>query len=174
MAPQGFTIRTATDADLEAVARIHVASWQDAYKGIIPDTLIANHTVQGSLLGWRSTVAKYPENVTVAAMTNAAIAGFCCAGPVVHTAKNAPFEFEIYALHVEPGLRRNGIGAALLRAALARAKSEGMRSAIVWTLEGLTLSRRFYEREGGHLVKTGVWSLGGYELPDLAYGWTGL
>lgn len=46
-----------------------------------------------------------------------------------------------------------------------------MMSAIVWTLNALTLSRKFYEREGGELVKTGVWHIDGAALPEVAYGW---
>lgn len=46
-----------------------------------------------------------------------------------------------------------------------------MRSMIVWTLEDLRLSRRFYEREGGKVVKHGHWQVGGVALPELAYGW---
>ena len=46
-----------------------------------------------------------------------------------------------------------------------------MRSLSVWTLEGLHLSRRFYEREGGRLVKHGHWQVGGGVVPELAYGW---
>jgi hypothetical protein len=55
---------------------------------------------------------------------------------------------------------------------LRRARDDlGMRSMIVWTLEGLHLSRRFYEREGGAVVKHGHLLVGGAEVPELAYGW---
>ena len=36
-----------------------------------------------------------------------------------------------------------------------------MNSAIVWTLKELKLSRSFYAREGGVLVKTGIWAFEG-------------
>jgi len=49
-----------------------------------------------------------------------------------------------------------------------------MNSAIVWTLKELTLSQRFYAREGGELVKTGRWRAGHIELPEVAYGWRDL
>jgi ribosomal protein S18 acetylase RimI-like enzyme len=168
-------IRVSTEADLRAVAQIHVASWQDAYKGIVPDELLADRSVEGSLSGWRWTFAKYPANITVATSQDGVIQGFCCAGPVVDVVKNASFEFEIYALHVSPNSRQQGIGATLLRDAFARATDrEEMHSAIVWTLKDLRLSRRFYEREGGKVVKSGVGSIGEFALPEVAYGWTSL
>ncbi len=146
-------VRAATAIDLAAIARIHMASWHDAYRGVIPDEVLDDRTVEGSLSGWRSTFEKYPDNISVAETGDALFAGFCCAGPVVDAEKNAPFEFEIYGLHVAPSMRRRGIGAALLRAALNRAIArERMNSAIVWTLKELKLSRRFYSREGGELV----------------------
>jgi len=69
-------------------------------------------------------------------------------------------------------MRRHGIGAALLRAAMARARDGlGLRSMIIRTLRDLHLSRRFYEREGGTLISEGHWTVGGIAVPDVAYGW---
>jgi ribosomal protein S18 acetylase RimI-like enzyme len=165
-------VRAATTSDLAAIARIHMASWHDAYRGVIPDEILDGRTVEGSLSGWRSTLKKYPDNISVAETGDALLAGFCCAGPVVDAERNAPFEFEIYGLHVAPIMRRRGIGAALLRAALNRAVvREQVNSAIVWTLKDLTLSRSFYAREGGELVKAGTWRVAQLELPEVAYGW---
>jgi GNAT superfamily N-acetyltransferase len=175
MKNQKHSIHVASEADLQAVARIHVASFQDAYKDIMPASFLAGLSVDGSLSGWKSTFAKYPTNVTVAVSQDGVIEGFCCAGPVVDVVKNSPFEFQVYGLHVSPNCRRQGVGAVLLRTAFARASREGMSSAIVWTLRDLSLSRRFYEREGGAAVKTDVWSVGGgLTLPEVAYGWTSL
>jgi ribosomal protein S18 acetylase RimI-like enzyme len=175
MAPISCTIRSAAEADLPAIAAIHMASWRDAYRSLIPAEVLLGRSVADCLAGWRSTLAKYPANVTVAAAADRRIYGFCCAGPVVDDARSAPFGFEVYGLHVAPASRQNGIGASLLRRALARAKDEERsNSAIVWTLEDLALSRKFYEREGGKPVKTGIWRLDGIALAEIAYGWTDL
>ena len=168
-------VRRVTAIDLPAIARIHMASWHDAYRGVIPDDALCGRTIEGSLSGWRFTFEKFPDNLSVAETGDALPSGFCCAGPVIDAEKNAPFEFEIYGLHVVPAMRRRGIGAALLRAALNRAVvRERKSSAIVWTLKDLGPSRRFYVREGGELVKTGTWTVGRVELPEVAYGWRDL
>lgn len=167
------SIRLAGEADLADIARIHVSSWRDAYVSVLPQEILATRSPEGSFAGWRSTLEKYPNNITVACSEDAAVVGFCCAGAVVDDARSSPFSFEIYGLHVDPNRRREGIGGALLREALARTKHlAGNPSAIVWTLRDLHLSRRFYEREGGTLVKSGVWSLEGHTFPEVAYGWT--
>ena len=41
MANLDCAVRLATEADLPTVAGIHIASWQDAYKGAVPDALLA-------------------------------------------------------------------------------------------------------------------------------------
>jgi ribosomal protein S18 acetylase RimI-like enzyme len=165
-------IELAGEADLPDIARIHIASWQDAYRGVLPSEILASRSREGSLRGWQSTLKKFPGNLTVARAQDGAILGFCCAGPDVNEARSGPFGFEIYGLHVEPQRRRRGIGGRLLREALLRAKDRTIdRTAIVWTLRDLSLSRQFYEREGGVLVKTGTWAFEGRGFPEVAYGW---
>lgn len=172
MANSDLLIRSAADADVPHIARIHVDSWRDVYRGVIPDAVIDARTVQGATAMWSANLAKYPANLTVAETPDGKVAGFSCAGPVTDAERSGPYEFEVYAMHVRPDIRRSGVGAALLRDALRRARDDlHLHSMIVWTLEGLHLSRRFYEREGGKLVKHGHFSIGGVELPELAYGW---
>jgi ribosomal protein S18 acetylase RimI-like enzyme len=168
-------VRTALAADLPLIARIHIASWHDAYRGVVPAQILSGQTFKGSLRGWHSTFEKYPDNLTVVEAANAQVTGFCCAGPVVDAKRNAPFEFEIYGLHVLPKARRQGIGTALFCAAFKRAvRREGMNSLIVWTLKEHQMSRKFYRREGGKIVKTRTWRFGGSAIPEVAYGWTRL
>jgi hypothetical protein len=35
-----FSLRAATSADADAIARLHAASWQSAYRGIVPDVFL--------------------------------------------------------------------------------------------------------------------------------------
>lgn len=172
MTNSDLLIHSATERDVPHIAQIHVASWRDAYRGVIPYAVIDARTVEGAAAMWSANLAKFPANLAVAVTPDGQIAGFSCAGPVAEGSKSMPYDFEVFALHIRPDLRRHGIDAALLSQAMRRAQGElRMRSMIVWTLEGLHLSRRFYEREGGTLVKQGMWQVGGVELPELAYGW---
>ena len=168
-----FSHRKADDIDLEAIAKLHMLSWQTAYRGLIPDELLVPGNLEKAVEGWRSTHRSYPDNLSVAETSDGRIVGFCCAGPVVDAQKNAPFEFEIYGLHVDPNFHRKGIGSLIIAGVSNRMASLGIEGLIVWTLENLIQSRRFYEKCGGSVVKTGVWTPRGHRLNEVAYGWAG-
>ena len=49
-------IREATVGDAQAIATIHVDSWQAAYRGILPDAYLANLTVVQRSEAWRKSI----------------------------------------------------------------------------------------------------------------------
>ncbi|HLQ59964.1 MAG TPA: hypothetical protein VK113_10640, partial [Gemmatimonadales bacterium] len=52
-----MTIRRALSADAEAVGRIHVESWNVAYRGIMPDDVIARTDLAYRTAFWRERIA---------------------------------------------------------------------------------------------------------------------
>lgn len=177
MAEHIFDIRPATQDDLCGIASVHLRSWKTAYDGLMPASLLDFNptdpaTIENCARDWSKTLHSFPENLAVAVDKAGVVSGFCCAGRVDDAAKNYPYQFQIYGLHVSPLDHGRGVGSALLRWALSRATMLGM-GAIVWTLKGSVQSRRFYERKGGRLEKSGVWELAGHRLEEVAYGWRG-
>lgn len=81
MAKLEVLIRTATEADAPDVAQVHMASWRDAYRGVIPDAAIDARTVEGATEMWLANLGRFPENLTVAELPDGQIAGFSCAAP---------------------------------------------------------------------------------------------
>jgi len=57
-------------------------------------------------------------------------------------------EFELHLLCVKPEARRRGIGEALVRDALQRAKAEGARGVVLWTQPTMDSAQRLYRRCG--------------------------
>lgn len=55
---------------------------------------------------------------------------------------------------VEPDARGNGVGASLMRAALAFARDAGYEGVWLWTVDDLVDARRQYEKAGFRLVHT--------------------
>jgi len=164
-------VRSATAGDVAQIAWLHVQSWQTAYRGVVPDEILRSMSAERSLPGWQKTFDSFPDNLAVV-YDEIGIAGFCCAGPVVDSEKNNPFTFEIYGIHVRPDCHRKGVGSQLVTQAFDRRRELGLDGAIVWTLEALVQSRRFYEKHGGVVVKSGAWTVGRFTLPEVAYGWS--
>lgn len=80
-----------------------------------------------------------------------------------------PEEAEIRALAVDPGVRGQGIGQALLRAAQDRAAGHGKRHLVLLTQPEMAAARRLYERAGFRRLPERDWiPEPGVEL--IAYG----
>lgn len=163
-----YKIRPAGSGDLPKFAEIHVKSWSNAYQNIVPQNILDDMTEQKSLQIWQRTFQKYPQNLTLVEQEQGEIVAICCAGPCDYPGQG--FDWEIYGLHVMPSLRNQGIGAALLQDALTRAHLARAQKAIVWTIEKLDRSRKFYQREGGQYYKTKQWPLIP-SLNEVSYYW---
>lgn len=59
-----------------------------------------------------------------------------------------PDECELHLLATLPTARRSGVGTALVKAALATARSEGYRRAILWTQPPMLSAQRLYQSVG--------------------------
>lgn len=53
-------IRLATIQDSHPIGQIHVEGWRAAYRGILPDGLLAGLSVESRAAGWRRTIEKVP------------------------------------------------------------------------------------------------------------------
>ncbi|MDQ3936603.1 MAG: GNAT family N-acetyltransferase, partial [Actinomycetota bacterium] len=138
-----LVVRGAREDDASAIADIHVRSWREAYRGLLPDELLDELSAERRERSWRDILAGRTRVSTtlVAEEPEAAVAGFCALAI-------AADEAEIAALYVEPGRFRRGIGSALLEAAMARAAMAGCRTALLWVLPENTPAIAFYARFG--------------------------
>jgi ribosomal protein S18 acetylase RimI-like enzyme len=79
---------------------------------------------------------------------------------------------EIAALYVASDHHREGVGAALLRAAAAELRRLGVRTLRLDVLTANLPARRFYEAVGGREVGRGTTDEEGVLLPTTVYEWT--
>jgi len=139
-------IRRATLDDVSAIARVHVKTWQVAYRGQMPDSFLDGLSEERRVELWRPLLQPRDHGVLVATWVGAVI-GFCDAMRS-RDDDATPYTGEVAALYVDPAHWGRGAGHALLTAGVERARAAGHHTLTLWVLATNVRARRFYEREG--------------------------
>lgn len=139
-------IRTAVAEDAAAIAAVHVASWQGAYRGKFPDEVLDGLDVARRTAGWRRYLQQDGQ-VTFVAEDDDRITGFVHLGAARDDDVDAATG-EIIAIYARPEAWGTGTGRDLMAAAVASLRAAGFRSATLWVLESNARARRFYELAG--------------------------
>ena len=141
----GGLVRTAGPADARPIAAVHVATWQDAYAGLLPDGFLAGLDVGEWAERWRGRLAAPGDGVFALVFeADRRIQGFVSGGP-------SRDEFpggEVYAIYVDPARQGGGAGGRLLAAATRLLADAGFTHASLWVLAGNHPARGFYESQG--------------------------
>ena len=139
---QDFTIRPADVRDAAGIGFVHCRGWQTAYAGLLPETILQGMSPEKSAARFRQEGCRD----TLVAEQNGRVVGFCGYGGWRDDPD--PDEGEIIGLYVLPECQRQGIGGALMKAALAELAAWGCRAVSLWVLQGNDRAARFYERQG--------------------------
>jgi ribosomal protein S18 acetylase RimI-like enzyme len=142
-------LRPAVVADAASIARVHIESWQSAYRGQLPDRYLdeLNEELPRRTEFWRTHISTPPEKVEIWVTGNAlSVEGFVAFGPARHAEKTPVAE--IYAIYVHPRFWNEGVGRSLFVHAMSRLTSLGWSEAVLWVLESNARARRFYEIAG--------------------------
>ena len=151
------SIRRAKDADVPAIADIHVRSWQAAYRGILPDELLDGLSTEERERSWRELLTADADGwlTLVAERPDGTLTGFCSVATPSHDADASESTAEVGALYVNPDHWREGAGSALMESALAELARLGWREIILWVLPENRPALAFYDRFG-FAVEEGV------------------
>lgn len=140
-------LRAATLSDAAAVALIHVESWNVAYRGIMPDDVIARTDLAYRTRFWAERIANREWPVFVIE-EDGDIVAFCQMVPSPDSSDDPTRVGHIPSLHVLPHLRGRGHGRALLDHVRAELQRRGFGELTLWVLEENRNTRRFYEKYG--------------------------
>lgn len=143
-------LRDATPADAPALAAVQVASWRTAYRGLMPDEVLAGLSVPELERVWSGRfTGRPPRTSVVVATVGRRLVGFASSGPpLVPTDRADPAVGDLYALYLDPDHWGRGIGTLLHAAALDRLGAHGFTRAGLWVLDGNQRALRFYQRTG--------------------------
>lgn len=140
-------IREAEPEDAEAIAGVHVRSWQAAYRGQLTDDYLDGLSVEERLEQHRGALQTPGAHRTWVAEEEGHVVGFAVTGPS-QDADADERTGELYAIYLEPDRFGSGIGKRLSDHAIDDLRERGFRTATLWVLETNRGARRFYEREG--------------------------
>jgi ribosomal protein S18 acetylase RimI-like enzyme len=140
-------VRQATISDARSIAPIHVASWQAAYRGLMPDAILDNLDVEKRAAFWQTHLASQPLGTFVAEL-NQEIIGFCDLIPSRDKDSNSKVIAEIAAIYVHPDHWRQGAGRELCCRALATARRANFIAVTLWILESNIAAQKFYQTMG--------------------------
>lgn len=170
---QDTVIRVAKSGDECAIAGVHIRSWQEAYKGLIPQSYLdaLPNEFENRVKMWTSILANSQRWAWVAENSNG-IVGFVLFGPPRDPNRESFIELgAIYLLASEKG---KGIGFSLLSAGFNKMKDLGYKKAYCWVLEN-NPTIKFYERSGANFSgQTKDDEIGGKYFKELAYNWDSL
>jgi GNAT superfamily N-acetyltransferase len=133
-------------ADGERIARMHYASWRDAYASFLPAEFWGEATERRWVINWLTRLnSPEPGSVTWVALRDDEVLGFAAAGPARQNPTSGPpaRERELWSIYVRASEYGSGLADRLLEAVLPqRAPAE------LWVFEANDRARRFYERHG--------------------------
>jgi len=141
-------IREGEPKDAEAIAGIHVRSWQEAYRGQLTDEYLDGLTVQDRLELHRYALEQPPPEYRMwVAEDGGRILGFAVTGRS-EDADADERTGELYAIYLEPERVGTGLGRTLFEHAIGDLRERGYRTVTLWVLQTNERARRFYEVAG--------------------------
>jgi len=145
-----FNLRRAQVSDAPRIARVHVDSWQVAYRGVVPDSFLEGFTYARREDAFRRSLAANLEETYLLEDEERAVA-ILTVGPSRDDDLDVKEVGELWGIYIVPDRWRQGIGTGLVREAEGMLRARGYREIVLWVLEGNMDARAFYEAMGFEL-----------------------
>jgi ribosomal protein S18 acetylase RimI-like enzyme len=165
-----LSIRRAVPNDAPDIAHVHVVSWQETYRGIVPQTYLDSLDTGARTELWKTRLGRADSNVLVAIL-DGQLCGFIGGGRARQAIED--FDAEFYAIYLLDAAKGKGIGRLLMRRLAETLLADGLTKAMLWVLADNN-SRLFYEHLGGQVIAQKTVPVGGADLLEIAYGWQDL
>jgi ribosomal protein S18 acetylase RimI-like enzyme len=160
-------VRKGTQRDASALAELFRASWENAYRGIIPHVHLEGMIRRRDKRWWQNA-AKSSDGLLVLEVAGV-VAGYVTFGRARGRGKP---QGEIYELYLAPTYQGLGFGEHLFEAARHALDERRLRGLVVWALTENTAAGNFYWRRGGRPKARAYDSIGGAKLEKTCYTWS--
>lgn len=162
-------VREANVSDAAAIARVHVASSEDAYAPLAKEWNAPEAAERARMwAGWLTSAQSDPSRIDLVAVEDSEVVAFVTAGPSRRDDVSA--DVEVYVIHVLPTQRGRGVGGRLWTEACARSRGESLRSVYVETFAELRCCS-FYEARGGETTMRARGKFNGGDVTRVVYLW---
>ncbi|HKE65152.1 MAG TPA: GNAT family N-acetyltransferase [Micromonosporaceae bacterium] len=166
------SVRPAVVDDVPAIAAVHVRTWQTAYEGLLPQTVLDGLDVAERAAMWRNAI-EHPSlpGAIFVAESDGMVVGFVAVG--IYRAPGGerdPSAAQVFAIYVTPDRWSIGAGMGLMHAAIEHLAGHGFAEVRLWVFADNPRARRFYERCG--FVADGetlVEDVGGRPVEEVRY-----
>lgn len=157
-------IRDAVLADAADLAQVHVASWQEAYRGLIDQSFLDSLDVTGRTETWDRILRQGRVRVLVAEAADR-IVGFCTVGRSADEGWG-----EVFSIYLSPEHWGRGLGRDLLASGEQALSESGEERVLLWVLDTNLRARGFYERQGWVLSKPiRIEKFGDHDVTEVRY-----
>lgn len=139
-----MNLRRAQASDAPKLAQVHVASWQAAYRGVVPDAFLQGFTIQRREPAFRQSLEANLEETYLLEDGERAV-GILTIGASRDSDLDPNRTSELWGIYITPDYWRQGIGTRLVHEAERMLRARGYQDIVLWVLEGNADARRFYE-----------------------------
>jgi ribosomal protein S18 acetylase RimI-like enzyme len=142
-------IRKGLPSDAKAIAQVHISSWQDAYRDLMPaeHLLSLSASLPQRESYWIHSIESGESNVFVAELSNEMV-GWISVGVCRDEDMAAENMAEVMALYVLAEHWKTGVGLALWQSGLRHLIAQRYQGLTLWVLTGNERASRFYRRVG--------------------------
>ncbi|MBW3589333.1 MAG: GNAT family N-acetyltransferase [Actinobacteria bacterium] len=157
---QDFRIRPAVPEDAGSIASVHVRSWQQTYRGQLPDEYLDRlvEDIPRRKEVWQRIATTMSEKAALfVAVVGGETVGFVNVNPSRDEDLDPQTFGELGVIYLLEEFWGQGIGKALHDEGMNYLRGAGFTNAMLWVLDSNERTRRWYERQGWRvdsMVKT--------------------
>jgi GNAT superfamily N-acetyltransferase len=155
-------IRRATLLDALAIAHVHVISWRETYRGIVPQSHLDNLNVSKRESLWKEAIDQ--GHFVFVAESDGNIIGLADGGKF--RGKQPDIIGELYAIYVLADHHRKGIGGNLFDSVQRILRQNGLCPFAVWVLAE-NPAYHFYQTIGVRTCNEKLAAIGGVPLKEI-------
>jgi len=165
-----FVVFPAGPADAEGLAQVHVLSWRQTYRGLLPDGYLARLSVPAHTRRFAHALMRPgPDDVILALAHRGGVVGYAQGGP---SRRGVEGEAEISTLYLLRDVQAQGLGRRLLADTTRALAARGAASLMISVLRDNLAARGFYEHLGGEAEAARMEpGPGGGRFWEVAYRW---